>query len=59
MHDKSKEQRSFDLKQKTKGRSKNSLYISSSAHHPSSVKLDSELLSSQYQYQREHIKAFY
>jgi hypothetical protein len=38
---------------------KNSLYRSSSAHHPSSAKLDFELLSSQYQHQGEHKKAFY
>jgi hypothetical protein len=40
-------------------RSKDSLYRSLSPHHPSSAKLDFELLSSQYQHQEEHKKAFY
>ena len=38
-------------KKKTKGKSKGNLHKSSSTHHPSSAKLDFELLSSQYQHQ--------
>jgi hypothetical protein len=47
------------LEKKTKERLKDSLNRSSSAHHPSSAKLDFEFLFSQYQHQGEHVKAFY
>ena len=60
MYDKQKERTEVIwLEKKTKGRSKDSLHRSSSAHHPSSAKLDFEFLFSQYQHQGEHRKAFY
>jgi hypothetical protein len=60
MYDQTKgKNRGHLTRKKTKGRSKDSLHRSSSTHHHSSAKLDFELLSSQYQHQGEHIKAFY